>query len=654
MRAPDEIRPVELGLTRLLWIFATLAVALLVALALAPVRAHFTEWHAAQTRYNALAQKSGLAVVPVGVKQIWKPDLEVTDRCGSCHLGAADAAAPLADDPLYAAHPPIPHDPRQLGCTICHGGQGRATTRAGAHGDVAHWDDPLLERGYAEAGCGTCHSGLKVGPAKLVDKGRALVAEVKCNACHGGGNGAPDLSGIGLHGFRADWHAKHVEASAMAKDGVWTKGFTALADDEIAAVGEYLRTQVGAPRLMQAKALAYRSGCRGCHRINGVGGDDGPDLSSEGSKRVADHDFSAIGGPRTLPHWLSEHFLDPPRVVLGSQMPKLGFTPAEADLLTLYMLSLRARTIPEAMAPRDRVRAQRLGERDFATDGESLFGVFCAACHGPGGQGRQFPTLASTFPAIGEPEFLAIADDPFLRKTLMNGRPGRRMPAWGTKDGGLRPEEIDALIAYLRSLQPVPPTMEAVEAAPVDKQTGDALFAKLCAPCHGEAGQGSAVAPPLAAVDNPVTRAGDDSRIYGTLSVGVAGTAMGSFRQLDAGQLHSLIATVRALPPVEAKRTGWAPRLGEAARGAPLFRQFCTECHGERGEGRTGPALANPAFQASATDGYLTATILRGRGATKMPHFGTAAADHPRLMQDQVVDIVAFLRTLAPRSKSAR
>src|SRR5207249_3081852 len=123
--------------------------------------------------------------------------------------------------------------------------------------------------------------------------------------------------------------------------------------------------------------------------------DDGPDLSDEGRKLSADLPFAHVSGPRTLPNWLKQHFLDPPRVVQGSQMPNLGFTDHEADLLTLYVLSLRARIIPEGLAPRDRVRAQRLGERDFATDGESLFGVFCAACHGPQGVGRKFATLTS-------------------------------------------------------------------------------------------------------------------------------------------------------------------------------------------------------------------------------------------------------------------
>jgi mono/diheme cytochrome c family protein len=607
MATREEIRPADLGITRLLRIFAALSVALVIALAAAPVRSYFTEWRAAQRAYNRQAAAKKLAPVPIAIQQIWRPELEVTDRCGSCHLAAA-GAAPL-DGKLFAAHPPTPHDPRQFGCTVCHGGQGRATTAVAAHGNVAHWDEPLLPRGFAEAGCGTCHSGVKIGAQKLADKGRGIFAEVKCASCH-------DLSGVGLKGFRADWHAKH-----LGKEN-----FQPLADEEIAAVSAFLSTQVGAPRLMQAKALAYRRGCRGCHRIGGVGGDDGPELGESGKHGAS---------------WLTDHFLDPAKVVPGSLMPNLGLSRDEAELLTLYVFSLKPRTIPEALAPRDRVRALRLGERDFESDGESLFGVFCAACHGPRGEGRKFKTLESTFPAIGEPEFLAIADDEFLRKTLMHGRPGRRMPAWGTKDGGLRPEEIDGLIGFLRSLQPTAPTAEQVNAAAVDKSLGDKLFAESCAPCHGERGEGSAVAPPLAAADNPATH--EDSRIYGTLTVGVQGTAMGSFRHLDARSLRSLIATVRALAPT-GTRAGWAPKTGDAARGAQGFAKNCARCHGDRGEGKTAPALANAAFLAAASDGYLTATILRGRGRTEMPHFGTAATDHPRLAPDEVVDVIAYLR----------
>jgi mono/diheme cytochrome c family protein len=621
----------DLGVGRLLQIFAALSVALLAVLVIAPARSYFTEWRAAQKRYNAA---SGTPV-PVEIKQVWKPELDIVDRCGSCHL-ATVGAEPIAGDPLYAAHPPIPHDPRELGCTVCHGGQGRATRAADAHGRVEHWSDPLLPRGSEEAGCGTCHSGLRVGSAKLVEQGKKLFAEGKCAGCHDGKHGAPDLGGAGLHGFRPDWHARHVEHSQAAKDGPWATDFVALADVEVNAVGDYLHTLVGAPKLMAAKTLAYRRGCRGCHRIGGVGGDDGPDLSDEGHKAV-----------ENLPDWLKRHFLDPPRVTPGSQMPNLALTDSEAAQLTLYMLSLRARVVPEASAPRDRLRTERLGERDFATDGESLFGVFCAACHGPRGEGRKFPGLAWTFPAIGDADFLGLADDPFLRKTLTDGRPGRRMPAWGTKDGGLRPEEIDAIVGFLRSLEPAAPAFEAVMAAPIDAAAGTKLFGESCAPCHGRSGEGSAIAPPLAARDNPVTH--DDNRIYGTVTVGVAGTAMGSFRRLDAPALRSLIATVRALPPVETSRAGWAPISGDAARGGAEYARSCARCHGDRLEGKEGPALGNAAFLAAAGDGYLTATIIRGRGTTTMPHFGVAGTDHPQLESSTVADLVAFLRSKAPK-----
>jgi mono/diheme cytochrome c family protein len=644
MASPRDVRSNDLGLTRLLRSLVLLALLLTGALIVVGLRAHNAEWRAAQSSYNNLARRAGAPGLPVSIKQIWRPELGVVDRCPSCHL-ASDGFGPLAGDKLFAAHPSVPHDIHEMGCTVCHGGQGRATSAAAAHGGATAWKDPILPVAFSEAGCGTCHSGLKVGVASLVDKGRALLASSHCPDCHAKGfEKAPSLDTIGLRGFRADWHAKHIERSATAKEGPWTTAFAPLADDEVAAVTEFLHGEVGAPRLMAGKRLAYQSGCRGCHRIGGVGGDDGPDLSDEGHRSLSDLPFTRVEGPRTLANWLERHFLDPARVVAGSQMPKLGFSPEHSEQLTLYVLSLRRQVIPEGLAPRDRVRAERLNERDFATDGASLFGVFCAACHGPRGEGRTFATIKSPFPAIGEPEFLAIADDAFLRKTLTNGRPGRRMPAWGTKDGGLHPEEVDAIVGYLRGLEPQPPTAEDVAAATPDSKMGDRLFGELCSRCHGDQGQGSAVAPPLAAADNPATI--DDGRIYGTVTNGVAGTAMGSFRRLDAVALRSLISTVRSLPRLEVQRTGWAAKVGDRAKGAEAFRRYCSKCHGARGEGPEAPALANSAFLASATDGYLTATILRGRGATKMPHFGAVEADHPRLAPDQVADLVAFIRAL--------
>ncbi len=642
MRA-RAIRPADLGITRLLWIFAILSILLLGALAVAPIGSHYTEWRTAQERYNAQARKAGVVPVGVSIKQIWKPELGVVDRCTSCHLGMGEAT-PSARDRLFSAHPPLPHDPRELGCTVCHAGQGRATNARAAHGDVRHWNEPMLEKPYLEAGCGTCHSHIRVPAAALAEQGRKIAGEVGCPGCHSPAGGAPDLSTMGLKGFAPGWHDQHVGRAAEAKTPIWKRGFVPLAEEEVAAVDEYLRTLVGAPRLLAGKVLAHQLGCRGCHRIAGVGGDDGPDLSDVGRKAAADLDFAGVRGRRSLAGWLREHFLDPARVVPSSRMPDLGLREEQAELLTVYMLSLRTRPIPEALAPRDRVRGLRLGERDFPSDGESLYGVFCAACHGERAGGRRFGDAALGFPAIGNPDFLALVDDPFLRRTLMEGRPGRRMPAWGTSEGGLRTEEIEALLAYLRSLEPRPPSFDEVMQAPVDRELGEQVYRRDCVPCHGERGEGSALAPPLAAPDNPATK--DDSRVFGTLTVGVAGTAMGSFRRHDPTALRSVIAWVRSLPPVPVERAGWAPRPGEAGRGAARYAENCASCHGARGEGPKAPAIGNVAFLATATDGYLAATIVRGREGTTMPAFGAPGVDHRALSAGEVADVVAFIRTL--------
>ncbi|MBI4600379.1 MAG: c-type cytochrome [Planctomycetes bacterium] len=546
-------QPGDLGVTRLLWTFAVLSLVFLGALSIAPAKSYLSEWREAQGRYNALAASSGRAGIEPAIQQVWKPRLGVVDRCTSCHLGMS-AAGPASGEALFEAHPPVPHDPQDFGCTLCHGGQGRATKRDAAHGLAKHWDEPLLERRHFEAGCGACHTHLRVPSRRLEARGEDLFRRYDCVACHrseGVGRGSgPDLSSAGMRGFAADWHAAHLTRRELGEKE-WVASYGPIPPEDLAAIDEYLRSRVGARRLMEAKALAHRLGCRGCHKVNGVGGDDGPDLTRMGRRSAADLEFSGVSGERTLPNWLLQHFFDPGRVVPGSQMPDLGLSAAQAELLTLYMLSLRAPEVPQAFWPDDRVRALRLGQRELATDGESLFGAFCAGCHGERGEGRRYGTLNVAFPAIGNADFLAVASDDFLRKTIARGRPGRRMPAWGLKDGGLTAREIDAIVLYLRSLAPGTPIAD--------------------------------------------------------------------------------------LP---------APAGGSAEHGKPLFERSCAGCHGQKGEGREAPALANPEFQAAATDAYIAATVLRGRAGTSMRHFGKPMLGFAALDPAEVADIVAHVRTL--------
>ncbi|MBI4864819.1 MAG: c-type cytochrome [Candidatus Riflebacteria bacterium] len=746
----------ELHTARLLMLFAGLSGLTLFVFALVLARGHFSEWRLIQGRYNSLAAQSRLPPIDTGIFQIWKPELGAADRCVTCHLGA-HVAKPVPGARLFAAHPPVAHDAATAGCTACHGGQGRATTARAAHGAVAHWEDPLIPKPYYEAGCGGCHTHLKLSHAGKATRGRQLFEQKGCLSCHtldGAGTsqpGSPDLSRVGHNGPAAGWHDLHVRLSETARESSKFR-FKPLAGADVEAIGEFLREKVGAPKLMAGKAVAHRLGCRGCHKVNGVGGDLAPDLSQEGRRRPADLDFSSVSGPRLLPSWLVAHFKNPSRVVPGSAMPDLAISDADADALTYYMLSLRRLDLPQALWPRDRVRSERLGEREFAVDGESLYAVFCAACHGLRGEGRRFGPQVETFPAIGGADFLALASNRFLARTIAQGRPGRKMPAWGAKEGGLRPGEVDSIVAHLRTLPGTARAEKEVLAATGNRLVGDRLYARECAVCHGSRGEGalgpSLAAPALAAL-------ADDRFLASTIVNGRPDTAMGSFGKYSATDLASLVSTVRSfwpatrptvtLPPLsggsaEAGRAvysrscaachgregagGPAPQLanrafldlasdtflagsfrlgrcrvpavvdllfgagqtpprlvppsvddretadvvahvrqwqlrppsfvarqqlqGDRARGAELFRQTCAGCHGERGDGKLAPAIANETFLESASDGYLVATILRGRSQTAMPHFGRGSVGYPSLTAAEALDLVAHLRSFEP------
>ena len=94
--------------------------------------------------------------------------------------------------------------------------------------------------------------------------------------------------------------------------------------------------------------------------------------------------------------------------------------------------------------------------RGNASLGAPLFQRDCLRCHGTRGMGG--PNVS-----IGNPELLRTASDGFLRLAITGGRPGTAMPPF-SKD----PEEVENLVALLRSWQASPPpvTKRAAPAKP--------------------------------------------------------------------------------------------------------------------------------------------------------------------------------------------
>jgi cytochrome c2 len=83
-----------------------------------------------------------------------------------------------------------------------------------------------------------------------------------------------------------------------------------------------------------------------CHRIDGEGGTDAPDLSHTGSTPLHAYDFTHVKGERTRQRWLFEHFKDPQAIIPDSEMPNLEMTDDQAQALTILMLSLTNDKIP--------------------------------------------------------------------------------------------------------------------------------------------------------------------------------------------------------------------------------------------------------------------------------------------------------------------
>ncbi|MBI4349186.1 MAG: hypothetical protein HY553_20275, partial [Elusimicrobia bacterium] len=103
---------------------------------------------------------------PMVIRQIIAKDLGRVDRCITCHVGMDEFANPSLATPFkehpFAGHPDISvlakkHPFQKYGCTVCHEGQGLATTKEAAHGRVKHWEKPMLPGRLIQASCAKCH-----------------------------------------------------------------------------------------------------------------------------------------------------------------------------------------------------------------------------------------------------------------------------------------------------------------------------------------------------------------------------------------------------------------------------------------------------------------------------------------------------------------
>jgi cytochrome c oxidase cbb3-type subunit 3 len=83
---------------------------------------------------------------------------------------------------------------------------------------------------------------------------------------------------------------------------------------------------------------------------------------------------------------------------------------------------------------------------------------------------------------------------------------------------------------------------------------------------------------------------------------------------------------------------------GDPVKGDLQYHFLCSRCHGENGEGNTGPAILTADFQNLADDRYLYETISGGRSHTAMFGWSTDVQGAGKLDPKGISDIIAYMR----------
>lgn len=150
------------------------------------------------------------------------------------------------------------------------------------------------------------------------------------------------------------------------------------------------------------------------------------------------------------------------------------------------------------VAPPDKAKADETAQTLTIEEGQKLYAVGCASCHGTGGKGTSDgPSLVG----VGA----AAVDFQVGTGRMPAQQPGAQVPK---KKNIYSQAEIDQLAAYIASLGagPTVPTENQYSPEGADIAEGGELFRTNCAQCHNFTGKGGALtngkyAPTLEDVD---------------------------------------------------------------------------------------------------------------------------------------------------------
>lgn len=124
------------------------------------------------------------------------------------------------------------------------------------------------------------------------------------------------------------------------------------------------------------------------------------------------------------------------------------------------------------------------------SDFRSLYGENCAGCHGAQGRGGAAIALA-------DPVYLAIVDEPSMRKVIANGVHGTSMPAFAQNAGGmLTDKQIEVIMRGIFSQWTQKGVLDGRDTPsyaarnPGTSANGEHVYRTYCSSCHGVQGRG--------------------------------------------------------------------------------------------------------------------------------------------------------------------
>jgi len=232
--------------------------------------------------------------------------------------------------------------------------------------------------------------------------------------------------------------------------------------------------------------------------------------------------------------------------------------------------------------------------------------------------------------------------------TLLHGRGSRQMASWLPLHSGLEISELDSLVHSLESRYHVGYRFDELSRPSGQPRFGQKRYQEDCQVCHGLNGEGDIGLP----LNNPdFLSIASDRFLFNTVVAGRNTAGMPAWTHYQTQQASDLLSYIRTWGRGPMDDLPIQLPEGDPKQGDLQYHYLCSRCHGEFGEGNTGPAILTKDFQDLAGDRYLYETISGGRSHTAMFGWSTDVQGAGKLDRQGISDIIAYMREFSTRDR---